>query len=840
MVLNGIQISKRNVAPNSVGLKSGCPAVLTEDGVVIEIFAICLGLLAVLAFGLALQMPTNQASALRGHHALQAASAGAILSINDQDAAAEAAWNTAAAIISNGYVAESGAVPTGRFSTDLSNFYVLIPNRLDRANDTSSDSYFVYGCNESSSPHCTLGPSGDLSKPIEIASRIFDTWVSHEYDVTNPTTEGTHDYKNGVMIYAEINPLAHSIYKDSSSQPIVSIAMTVPSDVYILVDPAMSMTPQIYNWVFGASEVGPGFPGQTPFNGSQQFPVVYDREAFGGPEYFPGPSWEYPAAVGLMHFGPRGEDDLAGPTNQRVRNFFASLCFNSPWDLYKGAVVDLIDYLQASSAYNRSLGVGLVAPLKSLRDLDPNFTAAAATGADRYNYSPVAHLGMTHFAGALGSDQAITTPTAYIGPLPGNQLNASGLESGNFQGMVRIFDPYDNDLANGNFNRLSAGNPAEGKNLWSTLICRALVTEDNLDGAPAYSLTDDRTSNFPVGSEPQGFAGDVFDFRNVDTRRRFAGAGLDRMWRKWTASWVSDASTSAVDIADGASGQPNHGVRNVVAGLAPSFNGLQETIKDVAGYTGSTGNWTNWSRNKSYKNDNLPCANNYPDSATPLSKSEVAPDNSCNNQETSASGSHISAPQPIADDDVSSPMVQDWRDIPSAMRAACEALAENKSDYMSNPFLATERPLGPSKLVVFAFGLYSPLTNYNLGLASADGSFDEDDRKDALRAALNFCSCTMNVEIIFDFLPLSPWDQMTVIEAAEVISDYQRMHDNQCKPMYFPPNPVPGCAQTKSIQFFVSQPSDFNSADALVQAAKDYRDNVRNLKLLFNKFVYKM
>ncbi len=816
---------------------------LSEDGVVIEMFAVFLGLLAILAFGLSLQLPTNQASALRAHHALQTGSAAGVWALNDKDEAADKAYKTAAEIITNGYIAESGGIPSGRFSSDLGNFTVLIPNR--RRDGATSGGYFIYRCNGAT---CSYGAGGaDLTKPLAIASRIFDMNLSEEYGISD--SWGTYDHKNAVFLYAEADPLEHSVYKDGKVQPIVSVARLSPVMTYVLVDTAMSMSPQIYNWMFGAVETDT----VTPTNSGTQWPVVHSRPegTTPYPQYYTGSSWEYPPGVGIARYGPRGE--AVGPlgdaqlTNHEVRNFFASYCFNSPWDLYKGAAVDMIDWLTTISAFDYTSGVGIVAPIRSRRDLNPAYTVANTPGGLPKDYSPVAHWDLPAYdGGGPESATAISVPFLFdpFSLTVSMHLGSVGWVT-LFQGWIKSFDPYDTRGANRQWDpsyNSASPDATPGVNMWSAFLCRAFVSQDTIDGPAVYTLNEDRTSKFDPASRPEPvFDGnDAFDYRRKEMRQRASGAGEAPTWRRWVSGYHSWLFHS-IALNDSGTGGAFHGPRNFIAGLGPYFNGIQEVIKDVAGHTNGVGNWTDWKRSNAYKpGDALgpggdQCMNTY---GGAVFASNVTAYPNCNNIKDSTGT--VSAPPPVSDTDTSSRMATGWRNIPSAMRAACDALATSKTNYMSNGFFATERPVGSSKLVIFSFGLFSPITSQTLYGGTTDSGPDVAARKGALADALNYCSCSKNIEVIFNFLPLTPWDKQTVLEAAQVVKDYQALYNHQCKPMYFPAPSISGCSESKQVQFFVSEPTDFNDPDALVEAAIKFRENTQNLKSFFLRFVYSM
>jgi hypothetical protein len=333
-------------ASHPLGLRS-------ERGSIMVIFAAFSLVIILFCIGIAIQKPTDDANATKLQHALSVAVSEAMPALSRPEDAVVSAYTTTVRIMNNEY----SAGQVGFFSRGVKDFYAWIPSLgpgIDALTPPGLNHFKRYYCANNTcsacppSGGCGAASASDVNRQLDIARRVFD-----------PEQGGSQvdDHYNGMMLYARSNPFRYFGFVPNKTQELVAASVLSKGLAYVLIDPAFSMQ-ENYSYLFGNENPDPSSKDRVISGPDNQWPVVVDRHDAGSP-YGIGSAWEYPDNPGLMQSTPTDGVDFE---NFEVYRFYSSLCFNLPWDYYRGAVVDFLDHVGLQSAYSNTTFVGLTGP----------------------------------------------------------------------------------------------------------------------------------------------------------------------------------------------------------------------------------------------------------------------------------------------------------------------------------------------------------------------------------------------------------------------------------------------------------------------------------------------
>lgn len=726
-----------------------CPANTSSNelGSIVVMIAISAFLIVLLGMGLMIQRPIQDANSSKLQHSFTVASADGLYHITHPTDAAELASSSAKNIVDNLY----SSVRSGNYGEGLATLHVWIPTTGPTMSVGTGSTlptfanFNVFNCSDGACVECfttdTCKPT-DTNIPYNISDQLKAAQFT--FDQRNANNQ-IDDFYNGMMLYGLSKPTSLGDYLGlgkslSNYQVSVAASRLQYQLTYVLIDPAMSLHDSfggagtsplaVYENIFGESVVS-GSPDSRLIPDALQWPLRTRRDLdYAGDcgsnlTCYDWPS--YPAATGLAAKDPYNTTDLSA--YPEIYRFFASLCFNEPWDNFRGAIVDFIDYLSSSSAYSSTTLVGLTAPgpylpydvrrnaLTGNQEIlnNPPIPGSPPSISPNYDVFPVIPV----FPAQVGAQGWDVHPTAY----PIAQLLHEP-RTPVWNGFVDSQDP----AAGANW---GAGTPVAGTagiNDWS-LVCRMFVG-DTGNSNSTYTLTEDRVS--------PGRPTDM-SHRDETLRERTTSTG--------NPSWLSDnvAPRHGVNVSfSQSSGGSGESARNIVASLAPRVKSLSTVIDDVV------------TDSSSWK------ASTYMPTAD-ISGFDYAGPNS----------------------KLYYPLSPGYRDVAASLTRVCDTLNTIQASNNADSFFGVHRPIPAEavNVVVFGFGFWSPLTldyiNRFEGLGLGINALITEMRN-RLVAALNNCLCSRQIRVFFVMLPLNEFDRRSVIEAQNAVNFYRSQEDAKC------------------------------------------------------------
>lgn len=702
---------------------------LSEKGTVIVIFAICAFLIAMLGIGFSIQRPTEDANVTKIQHAITIAASEAMYNLSNPGESVNIAANTVDAISSNTYVPDQ----KGFLNNKIENLFLWIPR-------PGNNNYRVYNCNGTSCLPCPEGGtqcSGiDLYDQLSIVNNVFDV-------------DGVDEYYNGIFVYGKATPYNFMGVFEDKQQEMAATAVYKTQLNYILVDPAFSMyspngfMQENYAFMFGTESVNPSLNQREVGVWSDvQWPLAVNREtAF----HKVGEAWEYPSQYGLMQSKP-----VNGGTfnNYELYHFLASLCFNLPWDYYKSAVVDLLDYLAIHSSFNSTTMLGLTGPGPVIT-ADPNsYPPEFCPGGD-INSPLCEHPDKDVLYKQNGTTRTIDTPiitnkSNFPDLIP---IVPSTTEGGKSYSVSQTTFPFSETLQTrkssayyGFFSRNNvdadamwgADGVAQGKlgyaddigsshNMWEMCMCRGLI----MDSSSPYSLTDDKIGvNIADSLIPNYIA--------PSERTRASGS----------LNWCSDSSDdNLVGLEASQSGKGGESARNLISSMAPRLR----YINNIIAQTQSLDTNATWIR------PNPPTVTTY----SPA---------------------------------IYGPLSTGWRYLPDSITAACNVIsnAELNYDSQGGDYYQKRKIDEKSRnLVVFGFGAWSPIALEYLRRTHGPASFSNEQTEqlilEQLYNAVSECACNKGVRVILALLPLNEYDRHTALEAQNKLGGLFIQENKDCE-----------------------------------------------------------
>lgn len=516
-----------NVAQRSFGRLGN------ESGVILIVTSICAFLMALLVFSMSIDLPFTHSADLKAQHALDVGTASGLYAFHSYGEAAYAAADAASSVMSNEYGAGSYGVYSHHFADDGSRFRIAIPR-------FNAGAAAVYSTNISGTP------TPLSAAEMNVFNRVFDPM-------------GIQDYKNGIFAMARVKPLqffgTDLVGDESYRIEVASVARMITTLSYVLVDPAFPVG-ENYDSIFGPVQFGE---------------VGYQTDTWSlGATGYQAPGWTWPSWAGArFKTNPLDGTPLVGTPEykERIYRFYTAMCDTLPWSYYKGAAVDLIDLLTASSAFNYTTYVGL--PGYQLPGVHPTWPLVAIHPVQvapgdvfRHPYNP---------GGAPGASDFPLQENVDLNYY--NHFGLYGRKSQAFGGFVDSATPDPGVSAM--YNRGARVND------WSLGYCSALFYEDSTNPGTEFLLAADNVYKAATDSDEAELY-----HESISERRRSS------VFHNWLDDDTGTACPQGpapcdlrMDLDEHQSGAGGDTPRNLIAGLAPRVRDLK--IQNVA-----NGTWT--------------------------------------------------------------------------------------------------------------------------------------------------------------------------------------------------------------------------------------------------------
>lgn len=709
-----------------------------EEGVVLAIVAIAGLLLVLLGIGLAVQVPTGHANAVKTHDALDVGAVHALFGAGNGPSQlkemADSAFDNADAVLRNVYSAGMRSVYSSGFDSTRAAHSLWIP-RIGRDHTSAGvrDAFAMFTCSSGTQKGCaaiTINPAGP-------SFTHYKSFLDQVFDIN-----GIDDFRNAVMFYSLTQPYNYLAILPERSTETLSIPRISNVMTYMLIDPAFSLDstsvgPELgenYLEVFGSTQSSDGTnddlmypygsyrkrPTLTTVSYPEQHYVTVDASHSGG-----NPSWTVETTDSLITGGyankfyntdpVRGTSMVGGATAAAVTDpelkdiyrFYAAMCDTLLFHYYKTAAVNLLDRVEQTSAFNPTTLVGL--------------TGVEGRDTDEFRLIPIHPASMA----ANYAQHSATTDF----PLPKNaDAENRYLHSGKTDVFKGFVNSGDFDVTH----TTPAPPNASGYNRPELCFCRGLFGITNPGGTPyvGYLTPEDRSGDD---------SGDT-ELNNVHLLRRLRETSLAQNWCDDDYNGTAnDYSISYEQSRPAGSPALYESVRNIVATQAMRVeNPHLEWISGTVRQPSPTNTWV--------RPIDLDASGNYLDRSNPANAWPAG----------------------------AATVGQGYRYIPGALKAACQYVKDAQTAYNADNTYGKLRPTEERAVVLYAFGVYSPSALVQVGKSPSDAM---DDFRDALKQ----CLCDqVGASVYIAFLPLTEKDRNQVAAASTIIQEFQNDHNFTC------------------------------------------------------------
>jgi len=537
-----------------------------ESGVVLAVVAIAAFLLVLLSIGYSIDFPTTQASVIRAQSALDIGGANGLQTFYDYPAASNAAFVNADSVLRADYAASASGIFSAGFSNWNRNKHSVWIPTWNSASASGSLADFLgafknYRCESDAPGSCAPFAISELSTGEDSDSNLAGRIRGVLARVYDPGTGNArvNDFKNAITFYAHIRPYRYLPILPLAETEVVSTVRLKNTLTTIIVDPAFSMNDDNYQRVFGAQaglSTGASDELMWPYAAFRRisgnniiYPLSSNADSLSG---WPVQS-DYASFDGnLFKKNPKDGTAYVGAdpnTVEKVFKFYTATCDSSPFFLFKAGVVNLLDRLTNSSAFNSTTQLLLTG-----FDHDPN-----------RRLIPV-------YPANVQSGQLVSFDYSY--PLP---LNPGGTsEDHNRYLQLKKPAAFTGYIDSRNPDVTELPPLPSGFNRWDLAYCRGLYGSSDLNSPVAnttgFLLPEDRTSATEA------------ELSHSPANKRRRNTSLE-------VNWVDDESvgTRDLDISMSA-GQNDTGgesPRNMIGNLAMRVQNPQ-----LEKLNGDLGSWT--------------------------------------------------------------------------------------------------------------------------------------------------------------------------------------------------------------------------------------------------------